>query len=317
MHAVQERVRPFDPRLASRPNPSPVVMALVAGGTAVELRRLASQMGNELVLLRSHSGSPGRWSVANCEAGVVVIEASLGAPRMSDWHERILPLVAHMPLVVRCDLSDGAARDLLALARLARAYDLNWRVSLIGFDDLATDLRAALAWAPLPDAHAAILSEVAPHIDRDLAVAVIAAILLGRGRINVAVLSQASRMANSTLRAHLRRHASPTPNQLLHWVVVLHSVWRLEVLGLTPQQAAHLAGYGDSLRPEASLSEFVWRHTGHRPKALRSRRTFASLLHRFTDRLSVDPLAPPHFPPPTLAPMSGRHGVGSEEYTAT
>jgi len=287
MDIVGGKTRLFDSRGAGPARREPAVIALVSGGTAVELRTLASQTGSQLVLVRSRAGlfDQDRAAGTNFEAGVVVIEASAGMQRVSDWHERTLPLVAHLPLIVRCDLSDGAARDVLALAHLARAYDLKWRVSLIGFDDLATDLRAALAWAPLPDAHAAILSEVAPRIDRDIAVPVTAVVLLARGRINVALLSQACRMANSTLRAHLRRHAAPAPRQLLHAVVVLHSVWRLEVLGLTPQEAAHLAGYGKSARPEASLSEFVWRNVGHRPKALRARRSFATLLDQFADRL--------------------------------
>jgi hypothetical protein len=221
----------------------------------------------------------------------IVWETSVDQPCRWPTVRSAIHLGRHVPTVLRTDLTRRAVRDIHELARYSVENALNWRVSVIGLDTLADDVNAAVDWMSPCDAHTVILSHAASFLTGRSFEILAGATMLGRRRVSVTDLAVACHTTERTLRARLQQSQLPSPNELLGWILLLHSVWRLERLGLSPKQAAYVAGYG-GIAPWAALSEHVFRRVRRRTRSVADSEVFEGLFCQFERLLKNSERAP-------------------------
>jgi hypothetical protein len=115
------------------------------------------------------------------------------------------------------------------------------------------------------------------------AATLIAAIALGRRRTTVTLLARAVGRTSRSLEYQLKERCGLTPRQLLGWSLGLHTIWRLEVLGLSMKRCAGLADYSDA----EALARYIMRYTGSRPTTLLRDGGFTKVLDTFSTLLGL------------------------------
>jgi AraC-like DNA-binding protein len=170
-----------------------------------------------------------------------------------------------LDLDVCVDFSNVALADLRTIARRAAAEKLAWDVSVIGADDYTNDASPFPAGGPCHGARQRIL-EAWAHIAPDACWPFFAAAaLLGGRRISTEVVAEHLGMSTRTLRRRLDESNCAPARAILQWALLLHTVWRLEVLGMTTKQVSYLAGY-EGATPWKALGEYFYRRLGMRPR---------------------------------------------------
>jgi len=183
----------------------------------------------------------------------------------------------HITLILRAELSPSIAREIIHLARTVRDV----RVSLIGVDDLAMELQSFVAVEEQSHADAAIIRRIAHEMDNWRPEIFVAAAVAGRRRTQVVTLATMCAIPIRTLEWRLHAAGVLPARKPLGWMLSLHSVWRLDVLGWPLKRAAHAAGFSSS----EGLGNYVSRHLGARPIEL-ARSGFEPLLERFVNQLA-------------------------------
>ncbi len=111
----------------------------------------------------------------------------------------------------------------------------------------------------------------------------IALVSCGSRRVGPVATAGACGCALRTLQWRLRTAGLPPASTLLGWMVTLHTMWRLEVLGWSLKRAASVAGMPDG----RNLSEYVARHASARPRALLHKGGFHATVARLCEVLST------------------------------
>jgi hypothetical protein len=181
-------------------------------------------------------------------------------------------------VVARLDLTRLHARHTLTLA----AHIPHARPSLRGCDDLLTDIAALAKGDDDRGAYSAILEGLLPSVPTRDAEILGAAAIAGHRRMGVREFAQICGIPVRTLewRCHARRLM--TARDLLAWMVLLHSLWRLDALTWTLGRAARAAGFAS----QESWSNFIARHVGVRPASLLIDGGFPALLQRCATEVS-------------------------------
>ncbi len=198
---------------------------------------------------------------ALAEPGVsgLVWELSSKVPRLPEAIPAAIGVAAQrIPLLVRADYSSSNMREIVALASVAAQL----RVSLCNFDDLADDLTGMIADPPETNAEQMIIKTVAPRLDALVRHIIVVAAIIGKRRTHVTDVAHLTGLNERTLEWRFRAVGGPTPTKVLGWMVALHTMWRLEVLGWSVKRAADAAHFRDA----AALSNYMYGHFGARPR---------------------------------------------------
>jgi hypothetical protein len=156
------------------------------------------------------------------------------------------------PVVLRTPLTASASRDVVRLASLG----INVRLSLNGSDELIAEVSAAMTGDAAPDAQVAILRSMGASVPDFLQPLFLAAAVQGARRCPVTALAAGVGMSVRTAERRLKRAGWPSAHRLLGWSLLAHSIWRMDVLGYTPKQAARSAGF----ETRGALANLVQRH---------------------------------------------------------
>lgn len=266
--------RPTDRHIPEQARPR--IIARVSPTTRAELQQLARSLDL-------------RFS----EAATDVARASLDGPACVIWE--ILPWDAGLPdllpletsrvfsqnrVIVRCQVSRPHMRWVAKLAVTVPDFC----ISLCEFDNLIPDIRALLKGDAIAEAYPSILASLPSELEPAVQEVIAAAVIAGRRRVSTdAFLARCGWQAR-TVQARLRKASLPSPHIFLAWSMVLHTVWRMEVLGLPAKRAAYLAGYSGS-SANVALGEYLHGHVGLRLRESGTPGTFAGLLHQFGNLL--------------------------------
>lgn len=260
---------------------------LWSGGVNSAARLLVRAYGSDLSELQSQL--PGSaLIVCRTEAEVV---ASLNRPGVcaliwglsskSPWGVRIPATVLEagrdMLWVMRADLSPGAMREMATFAR----GDLDWRASLVGFDSLIDDAEDALLGRLTRDCYPALVRAADAAASPDAISLVCPALIAGRRRLTARRFASRLGVSPSTLEWRFRRFCLPTPREVIDESTLLHTLWRLQVLGVTPKEAARLGHFSDS----TALGDFLQRRLGVRSRYASHTNSFDRLLDDFSQVL--------------------------------
>lgn len=234
-----------------------------------------------------HSGVPAELHF--CETVAEVARASLRAPACIVWEvlpsdaarvelipPEIIPMLSKSLPIVRVSVSRAHVRS---ITRLAEAIP-ELHVSLNGFDDLLFDIRQALNGDFLPEAYPVILPTLGDAIGPSVEDVVAAAVIVGRRRMSVGAFLARCGLKPRAVQRRLCQSGLPTLRGFLAWSMILHSVWRMEVLGFPAKRVADLAGYSGP-GATAALSELLNDHLGFRLRASCEPGTFAELMRQF------------------------------------
>lgn len=182
-----------------------------------------------------------------------------------------------LPLIVEMQLSRTAARQLLTIAALEPAP----RVVIRGVDRLEVVVEEVLEHGSEPGAHGEIACTLLPLVPSGAIDIVATAAVVGHRRSSVARFARICGLSSRTVEWRLQVARLPVPVKLLGWMLSLHGLWRLDVLGWTAKRVAAAAGFETA----NVWSNYVERHTGSRPSAHLRDDGFASLLRRCCDVL--------------------------------
>jgi hypothetical protein len=182
-----------------------------------------------------------------------------------------------VPFVARIELASTRARQVLILAEHLPGA----RISLLGYDDFARDLTESLKGVTDPSAGPVILRRLLPSVAPAVADIFAAATLAGRRRTSVSALADLCGMAIRTLECRIRGASLVPARDLLGWMLSLHSLWELDVLGWRPVEVAFRAGF----TCHESWAHYVDHHAGARPRELLRRGGFDGLLELYASRI--------------------------------
>ncbi|HVT40204.1 MAG TPA: hypothetical protein VHE78_14280 [Gemmatimonadaceae bacterium] len=220
------------------------------------------------------------------DVAIIVWELASGAEgQIESVAEAMHNRAEAAPILVRMDLTKAAARQVLVLAR----YLPEAQVSLRGHDDLESDINMLYNEPGGRGAYAAIVQRLLPLTHGRARDIVACASVAGHSRTSVRSLARLCGVPVRTLEWKLRAAQQAPAKILVGWMVALHSLWRLDVLGWTPKRTAHAARFHSG----EAWSNYVGHHVGARPATLLREGGFESLLDQCARQVSADRAAGP------------------------
>jgi AraC-like DNA-binding protein len=180
------------------------------------------------------------------------------------------------PVIIRTELRPGFVREALSLI----AGLPNVRLSLVGYDSLATELAAVQSRPDEICADRPILSKVTGRLNPRIREVVVGAVAGSKRRIDVSNLARLCGQSIRTLQWGMQKARAPTPECVLGWATSLHILWRLETTQTAVKLAARDAGFADA----SAFGNYMFRHAGVRPAAAIREVGFATLLERFASQ---------------------------------
>lgn len=203
-------------------------------------------------------------------------------PYMIALLHRVTPGI---PLLLHVDLSREAVRQIVAIA----AADPSPHILLRGADDVrAALIRAVHTHDAMPTAQRELSRILLPQAPASAADLVAAAIAAGHRRLSVGRFAALCGLASRTVEWRLQAACMPPPRTLLGWMLALHGLWRVDVLGRPMPQVAGASGFTST----RTWATYIQRQTGERPAALLARGGFRILVRVACHRLGLAPLAP-------------------------
>jgi AraC-like DNA-binding protein len=137
-----------------------------------------------------------------------------------------------------------------------------------------------------PEASAPIMRELVARSPSQLDMLLVIAMIAGSRRLGVAEFAWLARVSERTLQRRLAIAGLPCARRLLAWAMILHSAWRLEVIGQRVKEAGVSAGF---LTREAFTS-FVRRHSGFTLSRLCQDGSFRENMETFLSELYYRPV---------------------------
>ncbi len=179
------------------------------------------------------------------------------------------------PLVFRAEASPQLVSAISQLSRRAFALSRAWRLWLRDDTSLTGPSLSFRDLEMLPPFRQ-IIEAFTPWKYRGSRDILVAAALAGVVRRHVPAFARSFGWSERTVSWLLRREGLPDASSLLAWALILHTVWRLDVLRQAPKRVAFHTGYA-GIGGVSALSEFIFRRTGRRLRTLRSSGSFATL----------------------------------------
>lgn len=181
-------------------------------------------------------------------------------------------------IILRTDLDSATAS---AICRVNSLLPASSRVSIRGIDNLSLDIEAMERYDE-PTAHHAIIAGLSISAPDSIRRVLVAATHLGAARVTVDRFAIACGVSRRTLEEHMCAHVGSSPREFLGTMLVLHSLWRLDVLNWPLKRCAGVATYRS---PEA-LANFLSRRLQRRPRELRGANRFHLVLTTEAQRLA-------------------------------
>lgn len=246
---------------------------LASGGVAIQVMDTAAE------LLRLLDAQP--CAAIACDVAAVAGEdlAALFARRVGG---------AAGPAVI---LRATGSRDVVPHLSHLRAGAAGAMLSLRSHSPIDFDVRAVLDGGS-SSADLAILAGLGAPRAGFAAEALVCAVVCGARRCTTHAFADAARLPTRTLQWRLARACLPEARDLLAWMLALHTLWRVDVLGWPYKRAALAASYDN---PDA-LGTYIRRHVGGRPGALSRDGGFHAVLRELAALL-------PRAATPTMAPV--------------
>ena len=216
---------------------------------------------------------------SNAVSGIIC-DASLVSPMSASTSPIRAALALGVPLLVRLSLCRADIGALIAAAQ----SDVDWRVSVRGLDDLTFGIDSLLAHGRVDDAVGAIIQRVGrghASVRQEILFEIAA---IGRFRLLARQFAEMRAQPLRTLEMRASAANLPPISVLLGWALALHTAFRMETLEWSAKRASHASGFATT----AALAEYLRRHVGMRPAAMRTRGTFSTLLDRFADLIHSD-----------------------------
>jgi hypothetical protein len=156
-------------------------------------------------------------------------------------------------LIVRCTLTNSTVAELAVLSRRLTDFRISLRT------ERADAIRELIPLINDPDGGPTglLTSQVQQIVTPDAMRFVVAALVLGRHRVDVPTFAGTLGIACRSLQATARQLALPSPKQLLDWGQACWVVWRMERYGWSPKRAAVEGGFVNSSRMAASLTHIT------------------------------------------------------------
>ena len=168
------------------------------------------------------------------------------------------------------------------IIRLARLLPKLWMV-IGGVDSLGSCLSKISAGSYRPGYHD-IYEGMAAMLPVELEYVVAAAAIAGDRRRSVEDFASLCGFSVRALELRLQNSGGPVPRELLGWVLSLHILWRLDILGWQPKRVADSV----SFRSVDTMALYVERWTGERPRRLLNEGGgFGGLLERCEARFNA------------------------------
>lgn len=205
----------------------------------------------------------------------IIWELSRWLPGPNALPESVLRASLKTPLVLRTDLNERALEQMVRLSRTP----VDWRLSLIERDDLASEIVALLSGrtgAAYESAISAVVSRVPPSLQRLL----LSILIIGQRRTTVIEFAKLSGRDIRSVNALLRQHEALPLRALLARSLLMYLTWRVSVDHIPPKQAAAMAGYSGS-GGTAAVGEMLFRHAGMRWRNIMRQGAFDYMLSRF------------------------------------
>lgn len=190
----------------------------------------------------------------------------------------------HVPLLFRLALGPGTARPLATIVQLPRVG-----ISLAGFDDIEPAVEAMCRDEVEESARCLIINRLLRSAPAPVWDVLSAVAIVGERRVSVMELAAYCNASPRRIGERLAVAGMPPAKQLLMWTLLLHTQWRVAILGWPPKRAARAAGFPST----EALSRRIQRTTGARPGSLFRHLGFEETLELFVALIQRAPAKTP------------------------
>jgi|SRR5690606_23181385 len=200
---------------------------VVCGGSAPVCKRLLLALGDDACRIDKLADLQ-RWPSG--QLGRVVLSWGPNLAREFEARTDLLPIIATLlrdvATIVVIENPMGRMQQVMKLAKLLPGIE----ILIDGIDAVHTCLTLDTGLdkpSGYADIHNGLSEILSPDLDAILAAGVVA----GRRRRLVKDFAATCSMSVRTLEVRLRDSRGPYPRELLSWILSLHIMWRMDVLG--------------------------------------------------------------------------------------